>query len=427
MTNPRYSPDARLTTGVTPLPAAMRASISSISVQSGLDGVDRLEVRLANENLRWLEHPLLSLGRELRLSLGYAPDPLEQVFVGDIVGQTPTFPADGIPTLTIVAHDRRERLQRGTKKRWFAVAIPCVGTFPIPDPIVVGSVAAESHLLLATDPISLAISAAIGGLTYATQMTSNEGRQEAVRKQESETDFDFIQRIAAENGWAMSIDHTGALGGSVLRFTSLLSNRPPDLTLRYGESLVEFSPRITKVGEILSISARFWIPQAKLELTATVGWDWDRQSLDVRVEPSESLPVGSGSGADAGGEGKSRDRQQPSLTLVGESVSAATVARVILSKLLPKLNQRLTGTGTTIGDTRLRVGAIMAIDGVGRQFGGSYRLTGVTHTLDASGFRTSFEVRKEFWLNAADMAAALDPRAVLASANPLRQLTGVSG
>lgn len=418
MTNPRYSPDARLTAGATPLPAALRASVSSISVQSGLDGVDRLEVRIANENLRWLEHPLLALGRELRLSLGYAPNPLDQVFVGDIVGQTPTFPAEEMPTLTIVAHDRRERLQRGTKKRWFAVAIPCAGTYPIPDPIVAGIVAAESHLLLASDPISLAISAVIGGVSYAAQMTSVEGRQEAVRKQQGETDFAFIQRIAAENGWAMSVDHTGALGGSVLRFTSLLSSRPPDLTLRYGQSLVDFSPRLTKVGEILSISARFWIPQAKIELTATVGWDWDRQSLDVRVEPTEALP---------GGGGTSSDRQQPSLTLLGESVSATTAARVILSKLLPKLNQRLTATGTTVGDTRLRAGSLVAIDGVGRQFGGLYRLTGVTHTLDTRGFRTSFEGRKEIWLNAADMAAALDPRAVLANANPLRQLTGVPG
>ncbi len=263
MKNPRYAPDARLTAGGAALPVALRASISSISLQSGIDGVDRLEVKFANENLRWLDHPLLAMGGELRLALGYAPDPLEQVFVGDIVGQTPTFPADGIPTLTIVAHDRRERLQRGTKTRWFAVAVSCVGTFPVPDVLIATTVAAENHLLLAADPISLAISTAVGGAVYASQYTSPEGKQEMVRKQRGESDFDFIGRIAQENGWALTVDHAGSMGGNVLRFTSLLMPRPPDVTLRYGESLIEFAPRFTKVGEIISVSARFCLSMSR--------------------------------------------------------------------------------------------------------------------------------------------------------------------
>ena len=40
---------------------------------------------------------------------------------------------------------------------------------------------------------------------------------------------------------------------------------------------------------------------------------------------------------------------------------------------------------------------MLRIEGVGEQFGGLYRVTSVTHTLDGGGFRTSFEVRKEIW------------------------------
>lgn len=421
MTKPNYAPEMRLTAGDELLPAAMRASVSSVNLKSGLEGVDRLEVRLVNDNLRWLDHPLLAMGRELRLELGFAPNALEQMFVGDIVGLSPTFPADGIPTLTVVAHDRRERMQRGTKKRWFAVAIPCVGTYPIPDTLVTAAVATENHLLLAADPISLAISAALGGISYATQLTTAEGRQEMIRRQQGESDLAFVSRIAAENGWALSVDHAGAMGGNILRFTSLLSNVTPDLTLRYGESVLEFSARVTKVGEILAVTARFWIPQAKLELNVKVGWDWDQQALNVSVTPSSGMPI---AGPQSDGDGKSAG---PSVVLVDEEVNAGTVSRVILAKLLPKLNQRLTGTGSTWGNPSIKPGRVIRIDGLGKQFGGPYRVTDVTHTLDQSGFRTLFGVRKEVWFEGGDLLRGLDPRVAITQVDQLHQVAGGVG
>ena len=40
---------------------------------------------------------------------------------------------------------------------------------------------------------------------------------------------------------------------------------------------------------------------------------------------------------------------------------------------------------------------ITRIEGVGEKFGGLYRVTSVTQSLDAGGWRTAFEVRKEIW------------------------------
>jgi phage protein D len=397
MSSPRLAPDFRLTSGGQPLPAALRASVTGVSLQAGLEGVDRLEVRIANDQLRWLDHPALGLGRELALWLGYAPDGLTQLFTGDVVSMAPTFPADGMPTLEVAAHDRRERLQRGTKTRWFALAIPQVGNLPIPDLAVAAGLAAEGGLLLATDPVSLAISAALGGVEYALSATSPQGAQELVRKQRGETDLGFLARIAAENGWALTVDHGGPLAGNVLRFTSLLSHLAADLTFRYGESLIDFTPRLTKVGEIAAVEARVWVPEAKLELSIRAGWDWDRQALSVTVVPS----LGLAGGAEAGGasEDGGDDASGPSLTLVDEAVDASTAPRLILGKLLPQLNARLTGSASVVGDPRLRPGMVVRLEGVGRQFGGSYRVTSVTHALDAGGFRTTFELRKEVWFD----------------------------
>jgi uncharacterized protein len=64
---------------------------------------------------------------------------------------------------------------------------------------------------------------------------------------------------------------------------------------------------------------------------------------------------------------------------------------------LAKLNNRLTGSGRCVGDPRIQAGTLTRLEGVGKQFGGLYRVTSATHTIDSGGYQTSFELRKEVW------------------------------
>ena len=112
MANLSYAPEFRVAINDEPIPAALHASVTGVSYQTGLEGADRVDLTLVNENLRWLDHPLLALDNKLILSIGYAPDPLEQVFVGEIISQEVTFPSSGTPTLTVAAQDRIQRLQQ---------------------------------------------------------------------------------------------------------------------------------------------------------------------------------------------------------------------------------------------------------------------------------------------------------------------------
>ena len=57
----------------------------------------------------------------------------------------------------------------------------------------------------------------------------------------------------------------------------------------------------------------------------------------------------------------------------------------------------MTGTGSSLGDTRLTPGVVVNLENLGAQFGGLYRITSVTNTIDGNGFKTSFEARKEVW------------------------------
>jgi hypothetical protein len=379
VTNLRMIPDFALELGGGPIPAALRGSITSLTHVTGLGAADRVELGLANEKLRWLDDPLLALGTELKLLIGYQPDPLVQVFVGEIVSHEATFPSNGLPTLTIAAQDALIRLQDGRRQRWFSVPIPSYGNTPLPDPAVAGIVSLEKQLIPVFEPVGAALSVVLAGAD-ALSADGPDGMQKVIRKQDGETDFDFLTRIASENGWELHIDHTGATGGYRLKFFSPLDHLAPDVELRYGHSLIEFTPRVSTVGQIASVTAHVWISEIKMELSVTVGWDWDRAQLTVDVS--------------AGGQ---TQRKGGSDVFVDEPVTPASAPRAIISQLIPKLNQRLTGSGSVVGDPRIQAGIVAKLEGLGVSFGGLYRVTRATHTIDGTGYRTRFDARKEIW------------------------------
>jgi phage protein D len=377
MTNPRFAPEFRVNINDAPVPASFRASISGVTLHTGLEGSDRVELNLVNENLRWLDHPLIRLDNELTLSIGYAPDPLTRVFAGEIVTQTAAFPNSGFPTLTVAAQDRRRRLQEGTKARWFAIRIPDVAAV----------VAAENGLLPIFDPVGAAIGVILGGAQLIAAADDPVEMQKLVRRQDGECDCTLLSRIAAENGWEMVVEHAGTLGGHKLRFFSPLDRLKPDLSLKYGQSLIDFSPRISNVGQIVSVTAFVWVARIKTRFAVTVGWDWDRSSLTIDIRPAFT-PAETG----------------PSDVLIKEPVTLVSAPRKIISELIPRLNKRVTASGSTVGDPRIQAGAVLQLEGLGVQFGGLYRVTSATHTIDGGGYRTSFELRKEIWFGMIPLA-----------------------
>ncbi|HSA50425.1 MAG TPA: hypothetical protein VLH10_09980 [Yinghuangia sp.] len=389
---PRYAPEMRLGFGGRPAPAALRGSVTGVVCETGLGDADRLEVSLANEALRWLDHPLFRLDTEATLALGYAPDQPRRLFSGEVVGTEAAFPPEGMPTLRIVAQDRRTRAASASPARWFGVPVPTLGVMPLPDLVVAPLLVAEHGMIPLVDPVGAFLSAALGVVDVVASAEDPSMRQRVVRRQHSESTLDFLKRIAVENAWELVVEHDSEPSGFVLRLMSPAAYLSPDVTLRYGQSLLDFTPRISTVGQVASVSVRVWRPEIRLELTVTVGYDWDRQALTVQVSPGFGLP--------AGLAGVSKE-----VLLVDEPVTLGSAPRLIVSKLLPRLNRRTTATGSCVGDPRVTAGRVLRIEGVGETFGGLWRVVSAQHTLDGGGYRTSFDLRKEIWFGGIPPAA----------------------
>jgi uncharacterized protein len=350
-----YVPDFELTLGGRPLPAELRAGVMSVRFDEALEGASRVEVQLANPGLRLLDRADLELDAPLRLALGYRPANIRHVFAGEITGLEPDLPAAGMPTLTVTAHDATRRLSAGRKQRAFPYYVTDAGIAAI--------VAFENGLVPRSDLATVAV----GGLGIFTEQP---------RYQHKQSDYELLREIAAEYGFDLWVD------GEFLNFRLPLRELPPaELELRWGESLVDFSPRLTSIGQLASVRVSIWVEAMKTQLAVEVRWDGAR--VGVRVIPALF--------------GEQEESVEATLTIPDLAADTPVDAiRTALGELRRRINSRVTARGSAIGDPRFRVGNTIAIGGVGRRFSGrNYRLTSVAHLFDGGGYRTRFEVRQE--------------------------------
>lgn len=392
---PRYAPDYKIQINGQDLPAAVRGAVTSVRYQDGQNAADRVEIGLANPDLRWLQKHIRGLGfqpfptgirvgplgslnatpdgtfdldNKLTLALGYAPDPLAEMFKGEVTGLQVSFPSGGMPSMTLVAHDYLNRLSQGTAARGFG---------PLADALVAIILSAENLLIPVIDPALMAVSTAMTALNVIFKGTGTKQGGPG----QGESDFDLLKRIAA------SYDADFWVEGDVLYLARFFPKEyTPRLTLTYGASLIDFSPQISTVGQVAGVAMKFTLRELPLNFLVTVAWDFDRENLRVTILPGEAAK---GAKAISG----------PAFTIVDQPISSpadiANSALVILRQLRQKLNSRLTGSGSAVGDPRIRAGAIIRLEGLGPDFSGDYRVSSATHTVDTGGYRTNFEVHKE--------------------------------
>ncbi|MCG8459190.1 MAG: hypothetical protein MI919_23180 [Holophagales bacterium] len=325
----------------------------SLSVEETTDGLFRCEACFGNwgstsgdPGFLYFDRRVLDFGKSLSVEMG-ADATAGKVFEGRIMALEGRFPDDRPPELMVLAEDRFQDLRMTRRSRTFE---------DMSDSEVIEEIAGEHGLEPEVD---------VDGPTYA------------VLTQVNQSDLAFLRERAR------AVDAELWLEGSTLHAQARSRRERGEVTLTYGQGLRQ-----------LSVCADLAHQRTRLRVG---GWDVAAKEA-LSPEADGSLLVGElegPSGADVLGQALGeRGEQVVHLVPLGSEEAEALAAACYR-----RLSRRfLVGHGLADGDSRLRVGAKVRLQGLGPLFDGPYYVCEVRHTFDAkAGLRTHFQVERP-WL-----------------------------
>ncbi len=290
-----------------------------------------------------LDQRQFAVGNEVEIKLGYGAD-LASVMKGEITGIEVECTWSTLPKMTVRGYDRRHRLQRGRKSRTFLKQT---------DSAIAKKIAQEAGL---------------------SANTKDSRVQYEYVFQANQTDMEFLLERAGRIQYGLTIDD------KTLNFLPVANAEGSLLTLTLKDDLMEFSSRLSSIGQVDQTTIRGWDPKQKKAL------------VGVGREANVTTTMGgSTSGAAvakrAFGAAIGTTTDSPVMTQAeADAVAKAAINASVLGFI--------TGEGVCQGRTDLRAGKVITLGGLGTQFSGQYYITTVSHRCGESGYTTRFTVRR---------------------------------
>ncbi len=323
--------------------------LQELLVEETSAGLSRCEVTFANWGPKgnaagylYFDRNVLEFGKSMKINIG-GGDGAGQIFQGRVMGIEGRFLRDRPPEVLVLAEDRLQDLRMTRRTRSFE---------NISDSDLFQQVASQYGLQTNID---------VTGPTYK------------VLTQVNQSDLAFLrERARAVDAELWVDDKTLNVKSRNLRKTS-------DVTLTYAQGLHEFSVLADIAGQVSSFTVSGWDVAGKqsIKFKATDS----ALSSELNGDSGGSLVLGQAIGQ--------RD-QQIVHDLPFTSQEAQTLAEGDYRRTARRF---VTGTGVAEGDSRLRVGTKLQLEGIGPIFEGAYYITASRHVFDGNnGYRTHFSV-----------------------------------
>lgn len=198
--------------------------------------------------------------------------------------------------------------------------------------------------------------------------------------QDNEYDIDFLLNLARRIGYELVLEEAGNGAPQRLRFgPSAKTGRQADYRLAWGETLIDFKPRLSTARQVAKVTVKGWDRASKKPIKATVDTN-DKEVKRINPDLHRLLEQADG-------------REE---MVVDEPVATEQEARNrARAIMLDQMKQMVTAEGGTVGLPHLRAGSRLDISGVGARMGGRYFVTETTHAFSESGYTTRFKARRE--------------------------------
>ncbi len=311
------------------------------------DGLFRCEAKFGNWGPKangidflYFDRQTLDFGKEFQVKIG-----TEEIFKGKITALEAEFPEGKAPTITVLAEDALQNLRMTRRTRTFE---------DVSDEDVIRRIA-QDH-----------------GLTPKINVTSPTHKTVA---QVNQSDLAFMRDRAR------SIDAEIWIKDKELNVKTRSNRGQEKLQLKYGAQLREFCVIADLANQRTKVTAS--------------GWDVSAKEA-IKKEASDSAISGE-LGSDESGIGilkKAFGERKESIVhttpITGQE--AQTVADSFMKTIA---RQFVVGRGTAEPNAKLRVGAFVELDGLGKIFNGKYYVAEIAHIFDnAKGFRTEFRAER---------------------------------
>jgi len=347
-----YSPHFEVEIENQKLGAEMSKSIIDINIEEKIDEGSSFSMTLHDgfnmktQKFKWLDHELLNVGNKIIIKAGYKSN-LTQMIFGKITSIEPSFFTGELPNITVTGQD----ISFDYIKR--------------PSPEI-------TFIELKYSDIARAIAGKAGLSCVAndTSMTVN-----FIRKNSTETYYAFLLRLAHEINYEFTVQR------QTLYFVNPRDNTSEILTLSLGKDIISFHPSLKTSGLVTEVEVRGHNP----------------------ADPSNPFIGRASAGSERTCEAGTRTASQVASERIGNIQKVITnipvtsqehANAIAMAELNRASNSLIEGEGECIGIPQITPGVTIKLDKLGERFSGKYYIKGTVHTINSSGYRTRFSVRR---------------------------------
>lgn len=355
-----YAPDYRIEVEGRAVSPEVKGDVLDLKVVMDMENMTSFEFNVSNWDdqhlaFKYSDTTTFDIGNRVHVLMGYAGQ-LRSMMVGQVNTLSPKFPETGPPTIAVSGLDGMAKLKEAKQTR--------------------------RYTQMADWEIAQQVASRHGLRFEATR----EGETHELVVQKDQDDAQFLTERAARIDRDCYILTDPESGEDTLYFIRPTDGRDSRATqvyvFQWGQSLINFNPRLTLSRQVSSVTVRGWNERTRQAISYTA----TRQDLPGAPARGASGP--------AAAEQSMRNRQE---VVVDAPVTSEQEARELaISLLRERAYEFITGTGQVIGVPDLRPGYNVELQGLGTRFSGAYYLKRVEHQLTANGYLTSFEVRRVF-------------------------------
>nr|WP_273388541.1 contractile injection system protein, VgrG/Pvc8 family [Cohnella zeiphila] len=282
---------------------------------------------------------LIDVGKSIVVKMGYK-DKLETMFDGIITGVTLDYPSGSQPTVGVTCMDRSMLMMRSVQSNVW-------------------------HDKKVSDVVK-EIGSKYGFQMQVTDTTDTLKTIEQFQK----SDFHFLRKQAENEFFEFFVL------GQTLYFRKPDAVVSPVLTLMYGKNLSSYTAEVDISKQVSQIVVRGYDPKT-------------REPVEGKSGQVDLIGTNGRAGADI-----MNTLSKHMIEYVYENSTTQLEAKELAdAKLKERSMDLVTGQGECIGIPEMRAGRFVKLEGLGPKFNQPMLIGGATHTIDGSGYATSFTVK----------------------------------